>query len=169
VVKHKPRWKAIALGLLSITRNAPTEGGIDLVICDGFGDAFWPERWAEEEKSGRKVNKTGIRGDEVGLKDILDAIGRLRREFGAVVVISTQYLGVSLLTSNPKVANAYRSVTNECDTQSSTPPATLSVSFRPRTSYLESPYPGLADQPNRQDSTPSASSRNDPCRRPADT
>ena len=70
---------------------------MDLVICDGFADGFWPERWAEEETSGRKKAAGGIKGaEDVGVREVMEMIGRLRKELGAAVVLSVQGLWVGL-------------------------------------------------------------------------
>jgi hypothetical protein len=53
---------------------------------------MWPERWAEEERGGRrKAGKDGVRGaDDVGMREVMEGIGRLRKELGAVVIVSLQ-------------------------------------------------------------------------------
>jgi len=90
----------MSLSLLSILRGGPEVGGLDFVVCDGFGDSFWPERWTDEERdSKRSVGQAKQRikgGNDIGLKDVLSVLGDLRREFGAVVVLSTQVLNVCL-------------------------------------------------------------------------
>lgn len=79
-------------------------GGLDLVVCDGFGDGFYPERWADEQSKlgsgagggGRKRAGVGLRGGEdIGMSDIMSAVNDLRREMGSVVVLSVQGLWVS--------------------------------------------------------------------------
>jgi hypothetical protein len=91
--------------------------GLDLVICDGFGDGFWPERWADEERASAGKRRRaapgpgpgsgpgtstgngvtpGLRGaEDVGMRDVMDVIGRLRKDLGAVVMLSVQALWVS--------------------------------------------------------------------------
>lgn len=70
---------------------------MSLVVCDGFGDGFWPERWIEEERRGkRKVGVDGIRGGEdVGMRDVIEVIERIRRDLRSIVVLSTQGFWVS--------------------------------------------------------------------------
>jgi hypothetical protein len=111
VVRVKPRWKTWSLALRSLLRpltetegdDGATGGGLDLVICDGFGDAFWPERWADESSKARGRSRTGIgrvRGnDDIGLHDVMQDIGRLRKEMGSVVILSVQGLWVSPVQS----------------------------------------------------------------------
>jgi hypothetical protein len=80
-----------------VRRARPEKGGLDILVCDGFSDPFWPERWAFEEKGGRRIvpGKNGIKGGEdIGMKDVLDAIVGIRKEFGAVVVLTTQFINV---------------------------------------------------------------------------
>lgn len=110
VIKLKPRYKSWALALRSLRTppNMPSEHRrrgeerghrLDLVVCDGLADGLWPERWAEEERGGRRKGTgkdAGIRGSEdVGMRDVMDGIGRLRKELGAVVVVSVQGYWVS--------------------------------------------------------------------------
>ena len=106
IIKVKPRWKNWALALRAVvdppqlhldpSEYAGRDHGMSLVVCDGFGDAFYPERWADEDR-GKRRRMVGPRsGDDVGMRDVMDLIGRLRRELGAVVVLSTQGLWVSL-------------------------------------------------------------------------
>ncbi|RSH87238.1 hypothetical protein EHS25_003147 [Saitozyma podzolica] len=105
VIKLKPRYKSWALALRTLHtppyipsghRGRGKERGhrLDLVVCDGLGDGLWPERWAEEERGGRRKGTgkdAGIRAaEDVGMRDVMDGIGRLRKELGAVVVISVQ-------------------------------------------------------------------------------
>lgn len=140
VVKLKARYRSWCMGLRSILspprghleRLARLEGtrgenaqrereevdhGLELVVCDGFGDGFWPERWNDEERaaSGKKkrsgpAGATGysagtgegggtIRGaEDAGMRDVMDVIGRLRNEMGAVVVLSIQALWVCVVS-----------------------------------------------------------------------
>ncbi|EIW70426.1 hypothetical protein TREMEDRAFT_29341, partial [Tremella mesenterica DSM 1558] len=99
VIRIKPRWNDWYLALRSILSPPDltldfsglryTNHGMSLVICDGFADGFWPERWHEEERSGRKAQ--GLRGgDDVGMRDVMEMVGRLRKELGAVVVLTIQ-------------------------------------------------------------------------------
>ena len=107
VVKVKPRWRQWLLGLrtilsprsLHLDPSSWTEENdhpLDLVVCDGFGDGFWPERWGEEERGPRKKAVGAVRNaEDVGMRDVMDVIGRLRKELGAVVVLSVQGIWVS--------------------------------------------------------------------------
>jgi hypothetical protein len=110
VIKLKPRYKSWALALRTLHtppyipsghRGRGKERGhrLDLVVCDGLGDGLWPERWAEEERGGRRKGTgkdAGIRAaEDVGMRDVMDGIARLRKELGAVVVISVQGYWVS--------------------------------------------------------------------------
>jgi len=68
---------------------------MDLVVCDGFSDGFWPERWNDEKNKG-KGKRVGVRGsDDIGMQDVMENIKRLRKDLGAVVVLSVQGLWVS--------------------------------------------------------------------------
>ena len=69
---------------------------MEYVLCDGFADGFWPERWAEEARGTRKRASGAIMSaEDVGLKEVMEVIERLRRELGAVIVLSIQGLWVS--------------------------------------------------------------------------
>jgi len=117
VVKIKPRWKHWLLGLRTILSlpslqldpgswTETSDHPVDLVVCDGFADGFWPERWAEEERGRRKKAAGGVRGaDDVGIREVMEVIARLRKELGAVVVVSVQGLWVS-----PRPAISYISL-----------------------------------------------------------
>lgn len=77
---------------------------MSLVICDGFGDGFYPDRWAAEGREGRRRISGGWSGasrfrqtDDVGLKDTMNLVGRIREELGAVIVLSVQGLRVGLV------------------------------------------------------------------------
>lgn len=111
VIRVKGRYRHWALALRSLLYppwiSAPDEAsgshdetrGLSLVCLDGLSSCFWPERYAEEERtaSGKKRNGVpGVRGmEDIGMRDVLDAIGMLRREMGCVVVTTTQGLWVS--------------------------------------------------------------------------
>ena len=106
VIRCKPRWKEWSLAFKSLLEARQIEsygprrdmegeaGGMDLVICDGFGDGFWAERWNDENTKSRPKVK-GLRGGEVTMGDVIDDIGRLRKDLGAVVILSVQGLWVS--------------------------------------------------------------------------
>ena len=93
VMRVKPRYKTWSLALKSLLYQK--EGGMDLVVCDGFSDGFWPERCNDEKNKG-KGKRVGVRGsDDIGMQDVMEDIKRLRKELGAVVVLSVQGLWVS--------------------------------------------------------------------------
>lgn len=105
VIRPRARNKAWALALKSLLvpdlRKVKEGEGLDLVVCDGFGDGFYHERHADERRravsgtagSGKRV--PGLRGGEdVGLGDVVRAINELRSQMGAVVVLSIQGLWV---------------------------------------------------------------------------
>jgi len=106
VIRVKPRWKEWSLAMKSLLnrnesrrmeagKEKEEEGGMDLVVCDGFSDGFWAERWAEESLKARGMkSRIGIRGGEVIIGDVIDDITRLRRDLGAVVILSVQGLWV---------------------------------------------------------------------------
>jgi hypothetical protein len=101
VIRVKPRWKewSLAMKSLLLDRSAENEeeneGGMDLVVCDGFSDGFWAERWAEESTKARGMkSRIGIRGGEVTIGDVMDDITRLRKDLGAVIILSVQGLWV---------------------------------------------------------------------------
>jgi hypothetical protein len=106
VIRVKPRWKEWSLAMKSLLHRTESrrieegkqeenEGGMDLVVCDGFSDGFWAERWAEESSKARGMkSRIGIRGGEVTIGDVMEDISRLRKDLGAVVVLSVQGLWV---------------------------------------------------------------------------
>jgi hypothetical protein len=116
VIRVRPRWKSWSLALKTLlgppvrrhregrgNEGEGREGGMDLIVCDGFGDGFWPERWHDEQKRGQGQAQhhgkriIGLRGgDDVGLHDLMDDVNRLRREMGSVIVLSIQGLYVGL-------------------------------------------------------------------------
>jgi hypothetical protein len=112
VIRVKPRWKEWSLAMKSLLRRNESrrmedgkeeeeEGGMDLVVCDGFSDGFWAERWAEESSKARGMkSRIGIRGGEVSIGDVMDDITRLRKDLGAVVILSVQGLWVSLCSKS---------------------------------------------------------------------
>lgn len=104
IVRFKPRWKAMFLALKAILYppQLVLEPGVemterlDLVVVDGSGDPFWPERWAtwgKDETTG--LRRTGRTGAEVAMKDLMAILEAMRRETGAVVVLTVQGLWVS--------------------------------------------------------------------------
>lgn len=108
VIRVKARYRYWALALRSLEYPIETEGagkegssGLSLVCLDGLSQCFWPERYAEEERSSNSARKRaggipGIRGiEDLGMRDVMDAIGALRKDMGCVVVTTTQGLWVS--------------------------------------------------------------------------
>lgn len=125
IVRVKPRYRHWSLGLLSLLQpprdregDKSGQGEDDpapsLVCLDGLSKAFWPERWGEEERASVGGPGSGDGGgggassikarsaplgikmaEEVGMRDVMHAIGRLRGEMGCVVVTTTQGLWVS--------------------------------------------------------------------------
>ncbi|WVF71261.1 hypothetical protein IAT40_006064 [Kwoniella sp. CBS 6097] len=90
-------------------------GGVDFLLIDGIGDPHYPHRWAEEQRHtqrqqsniSRNSHSTAGGGgggsgsgrvvmpDEVGMREVMEAIGRVRLELGAVVVLANQGLRTS--------------------------------------------------------------------------
>lgn len=81
-----------SLGWTMALRRLLHDRAVDYVVLDGLSDGFWPERWAEE--SGPR--RVGDIRAEAGWRDTWDAITALRRDAGAVVVITTHGLRVRL-------------------------------------------------------------------------
>lgn len=79
-VKPQPRWTSWAVAL----RKIATRKELEMVVCDGFGDGYWVERWEHEE---RRAGNT--------MRDAWDALTYLRQTVGAVVVVTVQGLKVS--------------------------------------------------------------------------
>lgn len=110
-VKGRYRYWALALRSLAYPLVTPGAGGgeeaLSLVCMDGLSACFWPERYAEEERSAAGKKRTGVPGvrglEGVGMRDVMDAIGVLRKEMGCVVVTTTQGLWVSFQT--PSLVN----------------------------------------------------------------
>jgi hypothetical protein len=98
VIRVKPRWKEWSLAMKSLLAGRfeeGREGGMDLVVCDGFSDGFWAERWADESSKARGIkSRIGIRGGDISIGDVMEDITRLRKDLGAVVILSVQGLWV---------------------------------------------------------------------------
>ncbi|KAL7421904.1 hypothetical protein Q5752_003676 [Cryptotrichosporon argae] len=92
VVRVRPRWSNWALALARVL--AGLDGAPALLVLDGLVDGYWPERWAEENSRRRdRARAPGVRGTEdVGFRDVWDALVRVRKELGAVVFVSVQGL-----------------------------------------------------------------------------
>jgi hypothetical protein len=102
VVRTKPRWKSMYLALLALQHPPSHERAgdeprrLDMVVVDGFADGFWPERWVTEDRQQVEKAEGRIRRPEdVGLRDVMAALEALRKEMGAVVVLTLQGLWVS--------------------------------------------------------------------------
>lgn len=100
VLRPRPRAPHWAMALRRILTPPATLRGQEgtqwapaLIVCDGFGDGFWPERWVEEEGGRRGGGGTGLRKPEdASMRDVWEALTALRSELGAVVVITLQGL-----------------------------------------------------------------------------
>lgn len=116
VVRLRPRWNSWALGLRRIVEVPPvcTDDNkpqtVGLVVCDGFGDAYYPEKWAEEQYRFEKasgntpaVSAAALKGlrtmDDVGLPEVLAAVTAIRQHLGSVVILGVQGLWVSDVAS----------------------------------------------------------------------
>lgn len=112
VTRVKSKWKDWSLAfkslLVPLSRIASSGrvdmggeegggGGMDLVVCDGFSDGFWAERWADETYKSRQRGKVEVRGSDIHIGDVMDDIARLRKDLGTVVILSVQGLWVSPL------------------------------------------------------------------------
>ncbi|WRT66456.1 uncharacterized protein IL334_003415 [Kwoniella shivajii] len=118
IYRTKPRYKECALCLksllsksrpdsrgtmTSVDRNGINKGGLDLLVIEGMGDPHYPARWNEEQKGYNHYNRsmatTGgrkiIGADEIGLREIMDCVDKIRKELGTTVIMSTQGLRVS--------------------------------------------------------------------------
>jgi len=94
------RPPATAMGWTESLRKVGTLPGIAVVVVDGFSDGFWPERWADEERSSAEKERRrapGVfrGGQDASIRDAWEALTALRRDMGAVVVITVQGLRVS--------------------------------------------------------------------------
>lgn len=104
VWRGRPRWKDLALGLKGIVvelspylaRSERRPGALDLVAIDGFADGYYPHLWADEER-GRKQHGDGaniVGPDALGVRQVMEVIGQIRKDLGSVVAISVQGLRV---------------------------------------------------------------------------
>lgn len=103
-IRVQPRWKTLLLALMSVLHppsltidpSKENTDKLDILIIDGFVDGFWPERWHTEDRAADKRSDSRIRGaDDVGLKDVIRVLESIRKELGAVVVLTLQALWVS--------------------------------------------------------------------------
>lgn len=103
IIRIKARYKNWALALQSLnyppsgagTNMDGIKGGMDLVVCDGFGDGFYPDRHAHERLQGPKRKIPGIRAaEDVGIGDVMNSIKTLREQMGSVIVLSIQGIWV---------------------------------------------------------------------------
>ena len=112
VVRYRPRWKYLYLSLLQILhppammmddpkeKEAMEGRSVDLLVIDGFGDPFWPERWAQEDKSVIRARHGGgalglSTGTGIGIREVMGLIQRIRDDLGSVIFLSSQSLWVS--------------------------------------------------------------------------
>ncbi|ODN94210.1 hypothetical protein L198_05064 [Cryptococcus wingfieldii CBS 7118] len=102
----KPRWKDLALGIQSVldetspyTFPLSNSGhALDLLAIDGLSDAYYLKRWSEEERGRRQqphLTGKAVEMEDIGLRQVMEAIGAVRKELGSVVVMSAQSLRVS--------------------------------------------------------------------------
>lgn len=54
----------------------------EVVVCDGFSDGHWPERWAEESKRPP--------AGQASMKEVWEELCSLRADTGAIVVVTIQ-------------------------------------------------------------------------------
>ncbi|KLT45447.1 hypothetical protein CC85DRAFT_240733, partial [Cutaneotrichosporon oleaginosum] len=91
VIRPRPRaasWAIALHRLLSLKGDVPA-----LVVVDGLGDGFWPERWAEETHKPSKPQPGATRtAEEACMRDVWDQLTALRSLLGAVVVVTVQGL-----------------------------------------------------------------------------
>lgn len=81
VLRPKPR----ALGWVqALRRLLSSNHQPQVVVCDGFGDGYWPERWQEETKRAP--------AGKANMRDVWEALTALRSETGAVVIVTVQGL-----------------------------------------------------------------------------
>ncbi|WWC89237.1 uncharacterized protein L201_004155 [Kwoniella dendrophila CBS 6074] len=86
--------------------STTTEEGLDLLCIDGIGDSHYTSRWSHEQKGINNMfhyDKSSNRilgSDEIGLKQVMECIGRIRKELGTVVVMSKQGLRASKESSS---------------------------------------------------------------------
>lgn len=84
ILKPQPRWTAWAIAL----RKLAIRKDLEMVVCDGFADGYWVERWEREE---RRAGNT--------MREAWDALTHLRQTVGAIVVVTIQGLKVSWLSA----------------------------------------------------------------------
>lgn len=106
-IRVKGRYRYWALALRSLAYPQRRVDGVtdkgessSLVCLDGLSTCFWPERYTEEERAGSSKKRGGVPGvrglEDIGMRDVMQAIGGLRKEMGCVVVTTTQGLWVCL-------------------------------------------------------------------------
>ncbi|OWZ60858.1 hypothetical protein AYX15_06889 [Cryptococcus neoformans] len=105
VWKGRPRWKDLALGLKGIVVELSSystrsewrrPGALDLVVIDGFADGYYPQLWADEERGRKQPGGDGantvVGPDAVGVRQVMEVIGQIRKDLGSVVAMSVQGL-----------------------------------------------------------------------------
>lgn len=108
VWRGRPRWKDLALGLKGIVVELSSystrsewrrPGALDLVVIDGFADGYYPQLWADEERGRKQPGGDGANAvvgpDAVGVRQVMEVIGQIRKDLGSVVAMSVQGLRVS--------------------------------------------------------------------------
>ena len=98
VIPFRPSWRHLLLAIRRCTTkpdHANGNHGLTLLVIDGMGDPFWPERWANEDKAGHLKPSVISNGDNIGMKDVMAALQGIRRDMGTVVALSVQGLWVS--------------------------------------------------------------------------
>ena len=66
-----------------------------MVVVEGFADGFWPERWSGEERGERKHGERIKGAEDVGLREVMGMMESLRKDLGAIIVLTLQGLWVS--------------------------------------------------------------------------
>lgn len=81
VLRPKPRAQS---WLQALRRLLGARNQVEVVVCDGFADGYWPERLADETKRPAMA--------KANMKDVWEAVSQLRSETGAVVIVTVQGL-----------------------------------------------------------------------------
>lgn len=122
VIQVKGRYKHWALALRSLAYPTSTprrNAGLDtmeeqapsLVCMDGLSKCHWTEKWVDEERSSSSTSAHASTGrsarpnacppgvtptDAVGMREVMQAVGKLRLDMGCVVICTVQGLWVRL-------------------------------------------------------------------------
>lgn len=69
-----------------------------MVVIDGFADGYYPQLWADEERGRKQPGGDGantvVGPDAVGVRQVMEVIGQIRKDLGSVVAMSVQGLRV---------------------------------------------------------------------------